>query len=180
MDTPERRAHGAHGLLGALLWAGVPRLPGVAKTPELGQRCEHPEGPCCGAPEEDLRERLSPRRRWPWGSPVAGRRARGPLLGWASQGPLLKRGLSAASILPPVGPPGPLPVSQHCGQPRATGRAWGTVVLVDTCGQCGSEPLGVYVGSAGAETYPGQLRTLGAVLAGDSGDMEEGGDSRDP
>ena len=161
MDTPERRAHGAHGLLGALLWAGVPRLPGVAKTPELGQRCEHLEGPCCGAPEEDLHERLSPRRRWPWGSPVAGRRARGPLLGWASQGPLLKRGLSAASILPPVGPPGPLPVSQHCGQPWATGRAWGAVVLVDTCGQCGSEPPGCLCGFFRGWTRPWAARDTG-------------------
>lgn len=81
---------GHHGCLG---W---PR-------PQSWGRGEHPEGPYCGAPEEDLCERLSPRRRRPWGCPVAGRRARGPLLGWASQGSLLKRGLSAASILPPVG-----------------------------------------------------------------------------
>ena len=37
--------------------------------------------------------------------------------------------------------------------------------------------LGVYAGSAGAGHDPEQLGTLGAVLAGDSGDTEEGGDT---
>ena len=37
--------------------------------------------------------------------------------------------------------------------------------------------LGVYAGSAGAGHDPGHLGTLGAVLAGDSGDTEEGGDT---
>lgn len=60
------------------------------------------------------------------------------------------------------------------GQQAGHGGLWSWQTLVDSVAL---SLLGVYAGSAGAGHDPGQLRTLEAALAGDCGDMEEGGDT---
>lgn len=107
--------HGGLRLLGVLLWAGVPRLPGMAESPGLGQRPVRTwEGPCRGASVEGVAWRKVPTQGRPGGSAVGAWRAGRSLSGVVFPGPLSETGPECWLASSPWWcPPSLLPVSRH-------------------------------------------------------------------